>query len=355
MTAESYETSTAADDQMQADWLLSQGFPSNNSTGFTPRLYADVGLLLSGGAPEPPQPTIGNRTDGLSLIYPAAANVFFGPPESGKTLAASCVAADELFADGAVLIIDIDHNGAPATIARFRSFGIGADTLSDTNKFRYAAPEDSTELLAIIEDTKTWAPALCVLDSIGELLPMFGANSNDADDYTRVHRAAITPFTLAGTAVLAIDHEAKGTDSRSYGSSGTAAKKRAVDGAMLRFTVKDAFAPGRGGKAALTIAKDRHGALRANSPHGEREPLAAVFQLIQNGEATNWKFWAPKADDTTTDPTVESDAAELDQLNPKPRSVRDVQARLKWSPRRAAPALAIWREKRYPTTNGVTR
>jgi len=320
-----------------------------SSTGFTPALYADIAQLLAGGNPEAPKPGVGERSDGNGLIYSAAVNMFFGPPESGKTMAADCIVADTLFAGGNVLTIDVDHNGVIPTIARFRALGVSADTLGDPQRFRYSAPEDTAEMLTVVADTKIWSPTLAVVDSTGELLPMFGANSNDADQYTAVHRAVLTAMAKAGTAVIAIDHEAKNSDSRNYGSTGSAAKKRAIDGAMLRFTVVQQFVPGHGGKAALTIVKDRHGALRATSPSTEREPLAAVFQLIQREQALDWKFWAPKADDTVTDPTVEADAAELDSLHPEPRSVRDVQDRMKWSPRRATPALKIWREKRYPS------
>lgn len=321
-------------------------------TGFTPDLYANVALLFADGVPEPPRPSVGNRTDGEGLIYSEAVNVIFGPPESGKTLAASCIAADTLFTGSSVLIVDIDHNGAPATVTRLRSLGIDIDTLSDPARFRYADPEDSEAMLAIVAEASLWKPELVVLDSIGELMPMFGANSNDADDYTRVNRATLSALAKTGAAVLAIDHEAKSTDSRNYGSSGTAAKKRAIDGAMLRFAVKEPFAPGRGGKASLVIAKDRHGGLRSVSPTGEREPLAAVFQLIQNGTALDWKFWAPSNTDTgsNTPPKVEADALELDALNPPPTSVRDVQTRKKWGPHRAGPAFKHWSVTRYPVT-----
>ncbi|WP_104177654.1 ATP-binding protein [Cryobacterium sp. Y50] len=320
---------------------------------YTPSLYADVAAMFAGGTPEPPQPTVGRRSDGSGLVYADALNVFFGPPESGKTLAASTIAADTLFDGGSVLVIDIDHNGAHATLARFRSFGVSGDTLSNPARFRYAAPEDAETMRAIVAEAKRWQPTFTILDSIGELLPMFGANSNDADDYTRVNRAVMTALVSSGTALIAIDHEAKGTDSRSYGSSGTAAKKRAVDGAMLRFTVKQPFSPGHGGKASLAIAKDRHGGLKAVSPVGDREPLAAVFQLIQRDGAIDWRFWAPKGnDDQTVDPKIAADALQLDGLDPEPISTRDVEARMHWSSRRAVVALKHWRASRFPEAQG---
>lgn len=319
------------------------------TTAFTPHLYVDLGALDS---TEGPQPTIGIRTDDQRLLYPRAVNVLFGPPESGKTLAASCIAADTLYEGGSVLVVDIDHNGPHATRQRLRSFGITVDLLSDPARFRYAEPDAPDALAQIIAEAAGWQPSLVLLDSIGELMPMYGGNSNDADDFTRINRVTLAAFARTGAAVLAIDHEAKSASSRDYGSSGTAAKKRAVDGIMLRVKVTQPFTPGHGGRSTLSIVKDRHGALRRASPVGESEPVAANFQLIAHGDALDWKFWTPTTADTHHDPKVEADALELDTLTPPPASTRDVQERLHWSPRRAAPALKHWRATRYPEAEG---
>ncbi|WP_454115477.1 AAA family ATPase [Microbacterium lacticum] len=314
-------------------------------------LYLDIAQLLAGPV-EAPSPTIGTRSDGAGLLYAGAVNVLFGPPESGKTLVASSIAADIIHDGGSALVIDTDHNGPHATIARFLAFGLSPEILTDPARFRYAAPEDSAHAIALAADIITWAPTVVILDSIGELLPMFGANSNDADDFTRVNRIAIQAFTRAGSAVIAIDHEAKSKDSREYGSSGTAAKKRAVDGAMIRVALRDPFTPGRGGKSALTIAKDRHGGLRATSPTGDREPLAAIFQLRDRNGALDGKLWAPEgATLAAVSPKTQADAADLDTLTPPPTSTRDVATRMRWSSRRATPAFAHWRATRTTPDN----
>jgi hypothetical protein len=303
------------------------------TAGFTPQLYVDLGTLATSGGP---QPTVGIRSDDQRLIYRSAVNVIFGPPESGKTLAASSIAADTLFDGGSVLIVDIDHNGPHATRQRFGSFGISVDTLSDPSKFRYAEPHDPEELARIIAEAKIWHPQLVLLDSIGELIPMYGGNSNDADDFTRINRLTLAAFAQTGAAVLAIDHEAKSASSRDYGSSGTAAKKRAVDGIMLRVRVTQPFTPGHGGRSMLTIVKDRHGALRRASPIGESEPIAASYQLIQRGEALDWKFWAPDGSGTNT--RTSADAEALQALFPVPTGIRDIKDRMTWGTARAQSA-----------------
>jgi hypothetical protein len=300
-------------------------------------LYVDIAALLSGDLVQP-KPTLGVRSDREPFIYPEAVNVIFGPPESGKTLMLSTISADVLAAGGNVLWIDIDHNGAAATIARFRSFEVPVAVLADSSRFRLAMPEDKEGVLAVVADAARWEPTLVALDSIGELVPMFGANSNSDDDYTAVHRAVLAKMSVAGCAVVAIDHEAKGQASRDFGSGGAVAKKRAVDGVMLRASVRVPFTPGKGGKAAVTIVKDRHGGVRAISPtNGDREPLLAMFELISSGESSKWQFWAPEGASKSTPTGTDLDM--LLAMHPAPVSIYDIKNRMKWGGSRATLAF----------------
>lgn len=324
--------------------------PSPASRPFTSHLYADVAEILARGPITPPAPTVGLRSDGAGLFYAGQVNMLFGDPESGKTLLAQCAAADELYLGRSVLIIDLDHNGAYATVSRFRSMGMKPEVLANPDRFRYSEPEDALEIDGIIADAKGWQPDLVIIDSIGELLPVFAASSNSADDFTRVHARAIKPFAKLGATVVVIDHLAKGGDSRSFGSTGTAAKKRAIGGTMLRVVAVDQFAPGHGGKAEVSISKDRHGGLRAVSPTG-KEPLAAKFVLTDREGALHWRFEAPQPGEVATAVAVPSDSLEadvkaLDDLDPAPRSKSDVAQRMRWGNSRALSALQAWRELR---------
>ena len=183
-----------------------------------------------------------------------------------------------------VLMIDLDHNGAAATVHRLLALGAPADALRDANLFRYCEPDDRYELRKVIEDSTDWRPAVAVVDSIGELLPLFGSNSNSADDFTLVHSSVLKPLARAGAAVLAVDHLAKGADSRSHGPGGTAAKRRAIGGVSIRVKARKAFTPGHGGEALLVVNKDRHGGVRAHCPVGDREPVAGTFKLLAFNE-----------------------------------------------------------------------
>ncbi|WP_193748631.1 AAA family ATPase [Gordonia terrae] len=243
-------------------------------------MYFDMRTVLEGA--EPVKPDILMFAEAGALFYRGKVNSIFGDPESGKTWVALAAVADELQRGNSAMYIDIDHNGAQSIGENLLKLGVDMDTLCDRNRFRLATPFDEIEVGALVADLVAWEPDLVVLDSMGELLPIFGASSNDADDFTAVNRQVLTPLASCGAGVVVVDHLAKGADSRAQGPSGTMAKRRVMGGAMLRITVTQPFAPGRGGKAHLNVFKDRHGGLRAQVSHDKsKEPLIGEFVLTQ--------------------------------------------------------------------------
>lgn len=320
--------------------------------------YFDIAALLKGELPPSPVPKYGIRDDGHALFYDEQVNFVFGDPEGGKTWLALTAASEllRLGATGRVLVIDLDHNGAAATVTRLLALGADRDALADPERFLYVEPEDRLHATEVVADMAAWKPAIAVVDSMGELLPLFGSSSNSADDFTTVHSRILKPLAKAGACVIVIDHLSKGSDSRTFGAGGTAAKKRAVGGVSLRVRAKDAFTPGKGGSAYLTINKDRHGGLREHCPSGDREPLAGLFELrVFDGGVLEPVIHAPK--DGQSAPTdfgisggdpqrLAEDVATLDALDPPPSSQRDVCTRMSWGGNRAAEALRAWRDSR---------
>jgi hypothetical protein len=270
------------------------------------------------------------------------------------TLVAQAAAAEALIADRRVAFIDIDHNGPEAIVCRFLDMDVPEEALRDPDRFRYVEPEDKAHLMLVIADLKVWRPAVAVVDSVGELLPLMGLSSNSPDDFTTAHTATLKALAMAGAAVIAIDHLAKGADSRAQGSTGTAAKKRAVGGVSIRVTVEEQFAPGQGGSAFLTIHKDRHGGLRQHCPPSPgKEQVAGLFKIAPIADRIAWSVEGPKAGDVPKADRVDpDDLAALDQLDPQPQSVRDVKDRLRWRSDRAARALREWRSLRSQTVPG---
>ncbi|WP_446218803.1 hypothetical protein [Micromonospora sp. IBHARD004] len=316
-------------------------------------LYLDVAALLDGGLPDPPAPVLLRRDDGNAIFYAGQVNLIFGDPESGKTLVAQAAAAEALIAGRKVLFVDIDHNGPQATISRFLDMEVPEETLRDPDLFRYVEPEDKPHLMAVIKDAKKWRPAVAVVDSVGELLPLMGLSSNSPDDFTLAHAAVLKPLAMAGAAVLAIDHLPKNTESRASGPTGTAAKRRAVGGVSIRVTINEQFTPGRGGSAFLSINKDRHGGLRRHCPAEGKEPSAGLFKLDSSTERIRWTVTTPQLGEAAAAAGINlDDLAELDQLDPPPASVRDVKERLRWRSDRAAAALKEWRSRRSQDVPG---
>jgi hypothetical protein len=316
-------------------------------------LYVDIAQLLAGGMPEPPAPVLLRRQDGHCLFYARAVNVLFGDPESGKSWVALAAATEALRSSRRVLMIDADHNGAHAIVSRLLALGAPGAVLGDSERFRYAEPDDREHLVAVIADAKRWRPAVAVVDSIGEVLPLLGMSSNSPDDYTTAHRQVLRPLKLAGAAVIAVDHLAKNAVSRGFGPTGTAAKRRTFDGASIRVTLRDSFAPGRGGCCALSVNKDRHGGLRRNCPDTGSAPApAGLFRLAEDRDGRlSWSVSEPSADDVEQpegerqrhDP--QRDAATLGDLDRPPASVRDVKDRMGWGTDRASEALGLFRER----------
>ncbi|MCH5641428.1 AAA family ATPase [Gordonia sp. ABSL49_1] len=303
--------------------------------------YVDVAALLDDGIPEPPAPGICKRRDGTGIFYARQYNVVFGDPESGKTLLCDFATVEALAEGGRVLRLDLDHNGPESTVSRLIDFGADEDTLRDPDRFLYVEPVDRVQMARIVEHMETWQPVLVIVDSIGELMPLYGAGSNSADEFTDVHTRVIKPLTRTGACVVAIDHLSKGADSRKFGATGTAAKKRAIGGTSIRVTVDSAFTPDKGGSAYLAIHKDRHGGLRRRSPGGDREPLAGKFTILGDERFIS----APDANERNPAERADpEDVAAMDALEPPPKSARDARERLKWNDSRTRLAYRNWKD-----------
>lgn len=302
--------------------------------------YVDIAAMLDGGVPDPPAPSVCTRSDGVALFYAGQYNNLFGDPESGKTLLLDYASVEVLNQGGRVARLDLDHNGPESTINRLLDFGADEDALRDPTRFRYAEP-DRAQIVAIVADMETWHPTLIGIDSIGELLPLFGANSNDSDDFTTVHTGVIKPLARTGAAVVGIDHQAKGSDSKAFGATGTAAKKRVIGGISIRVRVDEPFTPERGGSAWLTINKDRHGGLRRHCPPPSdgREVNAGKFVILGD----QIRVQAPSVHDDPADTVPAADITAVAALDPAPTTVKAVREALSWRNDRASKAFRAWR------------
>lgn len=251
-------------------------------------MYVNVAAIIDGASA--PDPDVFSITDDSYLFYSGEFNLIFGDTESGKTWLCLAAVASVLDEGGKAAIIDLDHNGAPSIISRLQAFGIADSVLIDRSRFRLAEPVHDLELKELVTDLLVFKADVVTIDSLGEVLPLFRANSNNADDFTVVHTTVIKPLAMNGAAVLVIDHLAKNQDSRSQGPTGTMAKSRAVGGLSVRVTAERPFKPGEGGTAKLELFKDRHGGVRKQFPSSEPKPVIGTFTLTADGEALSYSI-----------------------------------------------------------------
>lgn len=267
--------------------------------GVDSTLYGDVAALLDGTLPEPPSPAILHRSDGCPLFYRGEVNTVFGDPEHGKTWVAQAGAVETLTGGGRVLLLDLDHNGMEATIARLLLLGAPKEALADRGRFRYCEPHAGQDVMEVVAHCHSWAPGTVVVDSTGELVPLFGRSSNSGDEYTEVHNAVLQPLADTGAAVVVVDHLAKNSQSRSFGPGGAMAKRRTVGGVSLRVRRVKPFDPDHGGMARLWVNKDRHGGVRRHCPPPkpqQDEQFAGIFVLAVTESGTRWHIAAPGGD-----------------------------------------------------------
>ncbi len=315
-------------------------------------MYIDVAEVFAGSAVAP-EPNILPFIDESYLFYAGEFNLVYGDTESGKTwLCLAAVAATVEGGAGRAVVIDLDHNGAPSLLNRLEMLGATREILSDQQFFRLAEPETEIELRELVSDLTVFKPDVVVLDSLGEVMPLFRANSNSADDFTVVHSDVIKPLKQAGAAVLVVDHLPKSAESRQHGPTGTAAKTRAVGGIAVRVSAEKAFRPGDGGAAKLELFKDRHGGVRKQMPGADPRPVIGTFTLTEEAGHLAYGFRSaltvPVGKQAELDSRrVENDVARLVELRSAGESVdtvREVKAALKCGQPRAEAALAAIRE-----------
>ncbi len=219
-------------------------------------LFLDITAALNGTSAVP---TVLRRGDGKCLFYKGKGNVIYGDPDTAKTWIALAAGAEVLCDGGRFAFLDLDHNGAETIVDRLRMLGVPLAVLRDTDRFLYVDPIDAQHVTDAVAELVRWRPGMVTIDSMGELLPMFGADSNSSDEFTGVNRAVVTPLARAEAAVVVIDHMAKNAESRRLGTVGAYGKVRAVNGTMVRVFKTRPFIPGYGGVSSLWVHKDRSG------------------------------------------------------------------------------------------------
>lgn len=218
------------------------------------------------GTHKPAVPTLLARTDGVCLLYPGLIHSLHGESESGKSLVAQYLAAQQIMAGNDVLFIDFESDAATVTE---RLLMLGATSQAIKDHFHYIRPE--VDPRASVE-LPAWhamlgrSYVLAVIDGVTDSLGVFGYSTKDNDEVAAWMR--VLPKNIAnrtGAAVAVIDHVTKDNDSRGRFAIGAQAKMSGLTGAGYTVEVAEALGRGLRGVIVLRVGKDRPGHVRGQS------------------------------------------------------------------------------------------
>ena len=228
-------------------------------------LPVDLSSYLD-GTHKPAVPTLLARTDGVCLLYPGLIHSLHGESESGKSLVAQHLAAQQVMAGNSVLFIDFESDAATVTE---RLLMLSATPEAIIEHFHYIRPEAAPRALielpawhAMLEQSYE----LAVIDGVTDSLGVFGYSTKDNDEVATWMR--VLPKNIAtctGAAVTVIDHVTKDNDSRGRFAIGAQAKMSWLTGAGYTVEVAEALGRGLRGVIVLRVGKDRPGYVRGES------------------------------------------------------------------------------------------
>jgi len=214
---------------------------------------------------EPPQPTVGRRTDGVGLFYPGKVHTIASESEAGKSWLALAVAADVLAGGDGVLYIDFEDDEG-SIVRRLLTLQVAPAVVE--HRFRYLRPAEPLgsglhfdALHAALDNH----PGIVVLDGITEAMTLHGLDPLRNSDAAVFGRLLPRRIAALGPAVVCLDHVTKDRDGRGRYALGAAHKLNGLDGAAYLLDNRTPFGIGLTGRSTIRIAKDRPGQLRRHA------------------------------------------------------------------------------------------
>ena len=254
---------TAVDDVFaRALSVLTTARPDTDHQGAHPWAPVDLTEILERGETVE-QPTVLERTDGVCLLYPGTVHSIAAEPESGKSWVALIGTAQELRAGAHVTYLDFEDRPG-RIVGRLLLLGVPPHRIRE--RFHYIRPMKKLDAAGTQHMEHAAArSSLVVVDGITEVMALHGLDLNDQTDIATF--LALIPRRLAdlGPAVLQVDHLPKTTEHDNRFAIGGQHKLAGLDGAGYMLKVIDPFGRGKKGKAILTVAKDREGAVREHT------------------------------------------------------------------------------------------
>lgn len=229
------------------------------------------------GQLKPVEPTILQRDDGKSLIYPGRVNMLFGSSESAKSWIALFTCIQEMAKGQRAMYLDFEDEPVN-TLDRLKRMGAGADDLRFL--FSYVRPEDALSAMqrdrwgnisvsplgqknqeVFDKAVERIDPTLIVADGMTVLYSLHGLDSNDAVS-TDIITTWLKKLTRNGrTTVIIIDHTGKGAEKGTQ-PIGAHHKMAMVQGTMIQVWPTKQPMPDARGEVELIVLKDRPGQVR---------------------------------------------------------------------------------------------
>lgn len=244
-------------------WDNEDQHPDRDAESFR-RSWRPVDLTrVLDGSWQPPEPSVGSRSDGAGLFYAGRVHTVSSESEGGKTWLALSAVLDELAASRHVVYLDFEDDEG-GIVGRLLTLGADREVLAE--RFHYVRPEDPLgsgihrdDLEQIMRDCR---PSLAIIDGITEALTMHGLDPNSNSDVASFGRMLPRRLAAFGAASVSLDHVTKSTEGRGRYSIGAVHKLNGVDGAAYVLENRTPFGVGITGRSTLRIAKDRPGQLR---------------------------------------------------------------------------------------------
>lgn len=255
---------------------------------------------------EPERPTIGvwSRTanltgagpreeDGQGIFYAGKMNLVFGPSESGKSMFAFAVIAQEIKAGRHAIIFDFE-DGPRGFLSRLLALGLDIEQIDPhgdkpggAHYFPVRLGMDDDDFRAVRAIVEQYPVSVALVDAVTEAMGADGLNPDKAVEVARWAASMPKRFTRLGLGVILVDHTNLTDSDRAGGSQH---KKSMIDGVSLKVQMKERFRRGHGGRSYILVAKDRPGTVREFAKPADRDgglEFRGQFVMNTDGEAFN--------------------------------------------------------------------
>jgi hypothetical protein len=222
----------------------------------------DLSEVLSGSW-EPPQATVGRRSDQVGLFYPGKSHTIASESEAGKTWLVLSASIDEITDGNHVLYLDFEDNEA-GVVGRLLGLQLSPEAIK--SQFHYLRPDAALGRGINRDDLRRtiaeFRPTLCVIDGVTEAMTLHDLDPLNNKDVAGFGRMLPRAIAEAGAAVVCLDHVVKSSENRGRYAMGGVHKLNGLDGAAFVLENRKPFGDGLTGVTSIRLAKDRPGQLR---------------------------------------------------------------------------------------------